>query len=402
VTLVNADLCNPPPVDVGPALRAAAGGGLKDPARFDALLRTVYGDHDPAVAEAFYRAVVRGDDTVLPRAEFVARATLLGGNGARDDHIYLAEDLKANPSLLRQTVVEEVGHHLDTLLKPADTPRDEGELFRHLVAGEKLDPAQLAAVRAKDDHGIITVRGRTVAVESFLGSVWDTVTDVASDIGHTAKQVGNAIVGGIPGAVGGFASGLRKAGEDLLHGNFRAAGKDFRGALGHAVAPAVDTLLIAARAVTDVLRDLFLPGRELTARERDFLHSVYGDGVDLGAIRIYTADPFAYIGRDHTVGTRKHPFSPVNSLKAGSRLQVVRLKTLLFLPYTSCLIFVAACSRYRRRSSVGRARTGKSEPVTQARPRVWGRKKGRPSFPAARKDEHPFSGPFSPCYRRPL
>src|SRR6185503_1007552 len=104
----------------------------------------------------------------LPPVQFVSRETLQGGNGAynqADGVIYIAEDLKNDPAKMQSVFIEEAGAHLDAMLNKSDTAGDEGELFRRLMSGEKLSSTEIAAIRAENDHGVITVNGKKVEVE---------------------------------------------------------------------------------------------------------------------------------------------------------------------------------------------------------------------------------------------
>ncbi|NJN30260.1 MAG: S8 family serine peptidase [Synechococcales cyanobacterium RM1_1_8] len=94
-----------------------------------------------------------------------------GARGAysRDRNtIYLAASSLEVDNLtgLQGTLIEEVGHYIDTLLNPdGETPGDEGELFRSVVLGNALGDAELLQVRAEDDFGVITLDGVAIAVE---------------------------------------------------------------------------------------------------------------------------------------------------------------------------------------------------------------------------------------------
>ncbi len=94
--------------------------------------------------------------------------TLKGANGAFEasrNVVHINEKLLNNPAKATQVYSEEVGHFLDTKLKKTDTAGDEGEMFRRLLGGEKLSDAQKATIRSDNDHGTISVNGKSTQVE---------------------------------------------------------------------------------------------------------------------------------------------------------------------------------------------------------------------------------------------
>lgn len=60
---------------------------------------------------------------------------------------------------------EQLGHHLDVLFNPADTPGDEGEIFLEcLRMGEPSEGAR-AMFHNEEPHGVAHLDGETIAVE---------------------------------------------------------------------------------------------------------------------------------------------------------------------------------------------------------------------------------------------
>src|SRR5262245_34881170 len=70
-----------PSLNRGRMFRDATRDSFQDPAKFHALMRTVYGDaYDRARAEQIRRMVLEGDDGFLPRVQWLDRESLHGGN----------------------------------------------------------------------------------------------------------------------------------------------------------------------------------------------------------------------------------------------------------------------------------------------------------------------------------
>lgn len=206
-----------------------------DKKSFDQLMSQVYGDHYNAkLAENYRQRSLVGDFSWLPKIKFVDASTLQGANGAYDSKqevVYLNKALQQNGDLLAQTYLEETGHYLDAHLNQTDTAGDEGELFRRLLNKEPLSPEQISAIRSEDDHGTITVNGRSVKVEFWnpfkkvAKAVKKAVKGVAKGVKSVAKGLAKGaktFVSGVKGGLGGFLSNLFK-------GKFKKAFK----ALGH-------------------------------------------------------------------------------------------------------------------------------------------------------------------------
>ena len=307
--------------------------------KFHALLKQVYGsDYDSTAAEALRQRALRGDFTWLPPVRYIDSTTLGGANGAynhEDNVIYLNSNLLADPKRAAQVYSEEIGHFVDFKLKGKDSAGDEGELFRRLLAGEKLSAAELASVRSENDRGSIVVDGRTVEVEFWhplrtignaIRNVGNAVVDIVQNVGNavvdTVQNVGHAVGNGVRTvgrAVGRVlkrvVEGTRTAAEgvkDTLHGIFhdlkdgalsvgRGIGQilhgDFTGgarSIGKGLftalleMPANATLMSVASGIRSVqtLFGLEPVGRELTADEIAFLRTVYGDSIDYSQVTV--------------------------------------------------------------------------------------------------------------------
>jgi Ca2+-binding RTX toxin-like protein len=178
---------------------------------FDAVMTTAFGNRvDRAKLQLLRQQWLSGNFSVIPDIQVLSQGELGGANGAYAaslDKIFVSSDFLAYASESQVTtlILEEVGHRIDQLLNGGvDSAGDEGEIFSRLVNGESLSASTLAALRAEDDRGVITVGGVGVAIEQqdYYGS--DAVND--------------SILGG---AGNDYISGL--AGNDFLYGG---AGND--------------------------------------------------------------------------------------------------------------------------------------------------------------------------------
>jgi hypothetical protein len=281
-----------PPADANlrEAFRERFASLAADPSSFHELVTSVFGaDHDRAAAEDLRRRTLDGDLSWLPPVRLVSRETLGGANGAYDGEagvVFLARDL--DPATARETFIEEVGHHLDRLLRPTDAAGDEGELFRRLLGGERLDAASLRAIRAEDDRGVITVDGRRVEVEFWnpLGGLRDAVEGVVEGLTSVARGVARAagdFFGGLADGFGGLLEGLA-TGD--LSGAFGRLGAGLDRAFLRSSRGLLTGVWGAAEAMVDGATRLlppFLgaPVRRLTDRLMDAARSLVGGAVDV-------------------------------------------------------------------------------------------------------------------------
>ncbi len=214
----------------------------KDRDGFHALMKEVYGpDHDRAAAETLRQRTLSGDHSWMPEIKVLDPGSFPpGGMGAyAEGVVYLNRQALADPALAKSVLMEELGHHIDTFVKDVDTAGDEGEMFRRLVAGEKLSEAQKASIRAENDRGTITVDGKTVEVEFFLKKAWNGIKRAASAVGNAVGSVvdgvvsaGRGVVEGVVNLGRGIANGVGEAWQDLRQGRiFSAAGSLVGGVL---------------------------------------------------------------------------------------------------------------------------------------------------------------------------
>lgn len=290
--------------DVRSTFRQQFGELAADEKRFHDTMRTVFGEgYDVAKAERYRKQALAGDFSWLPPVKLVDPGTLGGAHGAYDAEsgtVLLNRTLP--PELAAATFVEEAGHHLDTQLNAKDTPGDEGELFRRILSGEKLSGAQLAAIRAENDKGIIYVDGKAKEVEFWnpFKAIGDAVKSVGNAIGEVAQRVGDGVRGLVTGVGNAVVGIVRNVGEGL--GDFfGGVGKLFtgkfidglkqmgQGLVKTVIQTPVDALLMVGGRALSAIQTLIgvePPGRGLKADEIAVLRQVYGDSIDYGAVRI--------------------------------------------------------------------------------------------------------------------
>lgn len=178
---------------------------------FHEMLALAFGSgYDVRRAEEIRLQSLRGDFGWMPRIE----AASLGGltdltgtqtdgvgfaaYGAGSDTVYVSHELIAgNPEEALQAMTEELGHALDARLNSVDAQGDEGAIFAALMNGDTLTAAQLQALRAENDHGVIMINGELVAVEFFFKKIFKAVGKAFKSV---AKGVGK-LVGGVVDAV---------------------------------------------------------------------------------------------------------------------------------------------------------------------------------------------------------
>ncbi|MBU8899184.1 hypothetical protein KRR26_26570 [Corallococcus sp. M34] len=217
--LARSEFASPAP-DIASTFRREFGALASDKKRFHDTMRTVFGDGYNAIqAENYRQKAQAGDYGWLPKVRLVSPETLGGAYGAYDSQsgtVFINQTL--SPQEAASTFVEEAGHHLDTKLNVQDAAGDEGELFRRILSGEKLSPAQVNAIRAENDKGIIQVDGKATAVE-FRG-LFERIGNFFSDVGNA---VGKA-VSGVVRDVGRAVSGAVRAVGSAVSGAARAVG----------------------------------------------------------------------------------------------------------------------------------------------------------------------------------
>ncbi|MGM3308239.1 Calx-beta domain-containing protein [Anabaena sp. WFMT] len=126
-----------------------------------------------------------GNFSLLPQIEVLDASVFptktLGAFAGETNKIYLSEKLLSSGSieLIKDIVIEEVGHFLDKQINVADTPGDEGQLFAAVVTGKQLNADQIAEIKTEDDSSTIFVDGQLLTVEQ---ATLPTITITASDV----------------------------------------------------------------------------------------------------------------------------------------------------------------------------------------------------------------------------
>jgi Ca2+-binding RTX toxin-like protein len=156
----------------------AKGGGLRT------IFQTAFGN---SFSEIAYQQLVSawkvGNFSKLPKIEVLTHGELGLANGAyaaASNTIYLSGDFLArsgnNLAAVADVLIEEIGHSVDQFINQGrDSAGDEGEIFRLLARGTVLSAGQLAALRGQNDHAVVIVGGRGVAIEqsTFFGTAGD-------------------------------------------------------------------------------------------------------------------------------------------------------------------------------------------------------------------------------------
>ena len=108
----------------------------------------------------------QGDFSWIPSVE-VLPSTLMeqayGAYSRETGTIYLAADCPADRK--ESVLLEEIGHHIDSLFNAIETPGDEGALFSAVVRGITLSDEEITAIINEDDSTIINHNGYLIAVE---------------------------------------------------------------------------------------------------------------------------------------------------------------------------------------------------------------------------------------------
>lgn len=166
-------------VDSAQALHTGAENVLTDiqemashqPQKFKSILSQVFGSKLSNDAQAELAQQAQNRRFPMPaNIQFASDEQLKGGKGAyspaNGGTVYLNESLAHDPAALEQTLLEEVGHHLDHKLGGLDTRGDEGEMFQTaLHQGRPLSKGQFAKLQRQRDIGTININGQDTMVE---------------------------------------------------------------------------------------------------------------------------------------------------------------------------------------------------------------------------------------------
>ncbi len=180
------------------AFKDRVGERARNKPDFHKMMKGIYGDrYNEKTVEGLRQRALAGDFSFLPKARFVSSGELNGNHAAYDASsgtILLNENLKSNPRMLADYYAEEAGHHMDTFFGKGDAVGDEGELLRHALNGTSLNEIELAAIRAEDDRGTITVDGKQIEVEfGFFKKIKKKFKKGLKKVKNGFKKIGKGI-----------------------------------------------------------------------------------------------------------------------------------------------------------------------------------------------------------------
>ncbi len=140
---------------------------------FVAKMNLAFGENWDAVgAKALAEGWYKGDFSAIPPVKVVSSAEIGGANGAfaAGTHtIYLSKEFLAqngaNPAVVADVLLEEIGHSVDALLNVKDTPGDEGGIFAAVVQGKELSQSELQGLKSEDDRATVVIGGENTTIE---------------------------------------------------------------------------------------------------------------------------------------------------------------------------------------------------------------------------------------------
>lgn len=187
--------------------------------------------------------------------------------------------------------------------------------FDSLIHGadEAFIQAPQRAVNGLIDGVQDAADGVTHLLPDPIGSAARQVVDRGADIVrtgfNTVVELGRDAYRLVTETPVNFVSDLAKAGDKLIHGDFKGAAEQFGMAFVNAGAHVLNTAtdmvvraLQGAEHVTMTAIGLDPPSRKLTDQEKALLREVYGDSVDVDSIRIVEGGPLNDKMASHTVG----------------------------------------------------------------------------------------------------
>jgi hypothetical protein len=220
---------SPSLVEAIASVRSILQGISQNRARFYSIFGQAFGNSFKAsVAETIRSQWSSGDFSQSPVIEILDSGMngALGAYAISNNRIYLDASLLAGnqTATLASVLLEEIGHSVDAQINSVDTVGDEGQLFSALARGETLTDAQVAAIRAENDAGFVTVNGQSVAVEKADGNL-----DPSFGSGGIAQAVltnGSAVISKIKIQADGK---IIAGGTGGYYGNNRPVGKQKQG-----------------------------------------------------------------------------------------------------------------------------------------------------------------------------
>ena len=192
----------------------------RDPSGFAEAMAAAFGDEaDLQSVNALIDAALAGR-LAVPPVRIVEPGALGGGvlgayaatgGPGGGPLIVLDRTLLADEARLTRVFTEEVGHHLDAVLRGADSAGDEGEVFAAALLGgadgQALPPSAFARMAAENDRGTVLLDGRTTAVEFHAAP-----SPVGGSPNPGTQQSGQGSTSGADGA--GGSSGAGDTAED--------------------------------------------------------------------------------------------------------------------------------------------------------------------------------------------
>lgn len=128
-------------------------------------LRNIFGvgSHQ---SKSLLQSIKAGDFSWVPEIQILPAASMelaYAAYARETGTIYLSEDCPQDQ--ITSVILEEIGHHIDTLFNEQETPGDEGALFSAAVRGITLSDEEITAILNEDDSAILALNGRQIAVE---------------------------------------------------------------------------------------------------------------------------------------------------------------------------------------------------------------------------------------------
>jgi Ca2+-binding RTX toxin-like protein len=146
---------------------------------FSKQVELAFGDRfDPTKLEELRQQWVSGQFEVWPKIETRPAAEINGAIGAFSadtntvtlSQEYIAQNL-LNLQEINTTVLEEIGHFVDSRINTLDVSGDEGEFFSALVRGVEFNEGEIYRLKSEDDRASITLNGQVFQVEQAAADI---------------------------------------------------------------------------------------------------------------------------------------------------------------------------------------------------------------------------------------
>ena len=186
-----------------------------NPDTFFSHLETAFGTNiDREIAQRLQQQWQTGEDKNLPEITLLQGEILQTANGAysqQTNTIYLSQDYfsKATPQQLTTTVLEEIGHFLDTQLNKTDSQGDEGAIFAHLIQHNQIPSWQLKKLQTENDITTINLNGELIEIEKQDPYTGDNLGDIIDGLDELITTLQDALNSEI------FANSLPLVGDSL-------------------------------------------------------------------------------------------------------------------------------------------------------------------------------------------